>query len=541
MDTERKLVPLWPADARIARRGPLDADVSTEVCVVGAGIAGLTIAYRLARAGTRVVVLEAGSIGGGETERTTAHLALALDDGYLELERIHGEDGARLAAASHAAAIDEIERIVDEEGIECGFERLDGYLFAPPESPGEGLDEELAASRRAGIVGVARVERAPLEGFDTGPALRYPRQAQFHPLLYLAALAKAVERLGGRIHGDSRVTEVKEGSPARIRVGKRVVTAGAVVIATNTPFNDRLVIHTKQASYRTYAIAAPIPRGSIAPGLYWDTEHPYHYARLEPGSARTTATLIIGGEDHKTGQMEQDPYRRFARLERWSRSRFAAMGPVSYRWSGQVVGTVDGLAFIGRNPGDGPNVYISTGDCGHGMTYGTIAGLMLPDLIAGKHHPWEALYEPGRVRTGAAKRWARENLNAAAQYVRHVLPGGASSPDQIAPGSGAVLRRGLSKVAIYREPDGTLRELSAVCPHLGSLVCWNSAEKSWDCPAHGSRFAPDGRVLNGPANVGLAPAAAPKRRNARRRRTAAPVRGRKAARRGGRRGINAAR
>ena len=530
MARQSKLTPLWPEGAGIPRRGRLDADLKTDVCVVGAGIAGLTIAYRLARSGTKVVVLEGGPVGGGETERTTAHLALALDDGYVELERVHGVDGIRLAAESHAAAIDEIERIVDEEGIDCAFTRLDGYLFAPPGSPGDALDAELSASRRAGIAGVAPVERAPLAEFDTGPAIRYPRQAQFHPLRYLAALADRFERLGGRLFCDSRVDDVKGGFPAVIRANGHRVTAQAVVIATNTPFNDRLVVHTKQASYRTYAIAAPIARGKVAAGLYWDTEDPYHYVRLAPGDAEESELLIIGGEDHKTGQMEKDPYRRFGLLERWARKRFAAMGPVSYRWSGQVVGTADGLAFIGHNPTDASNVYIVTGDCGHGMTHGTIAALMLPDLIAGKRHPWAALYDPGRVKTGSVKRWMRENLNTAAQYVRHILPGQVSSVAEIEPGTGAVLRRGVAQVAVYRAPDGTLRELSAFCPHLGSVVCWNSAEKSWDCPAHGSRFAPDGSVLNGPASVGLSSAASPKRRRARRRRNAVRARGRKPAR-----------
>ncbi|MDP3541746.1 MAG: FAD-dependent oxidoreductase [Elusimicrobiota bacterium] len=497
--------PLWPDTFRIPERSALAKSLTADVCVIGAGIAGLSVAYRLARAGSRVIVLDAGIVGGGETERTTAHLALALDEGYAELSRVHGDDSVRLVARSHAAAIDEIERVASEEGVDCGFERVDGWLFSSPNDPPRDLEEEYEASVNAGIKGVARADLAPLGVFLTGPAIRYPRQAQFHPLRYLAGLAAAYERLGGRIFCGTRVVEVRGGASARVETEKGLsVSAASIVIATNTPFNDRLVIHTKQASYRTYAVAAPL----VVPGpraLFWDMEDPFHYARVQPGDDRRPDTLIVGGGDHKTGQADGAPEERFERLERWARERFEGMGAVSHRWSGQIIGTSDGIAYIGRNPGDEENVFIVTGDCGHGMTHGTIAGLMLPDLIAGRSHAWEKLYDPSRVRAGSLARWARENLNSAAQYAGHLAPAEVSSAEDIPPGSGAVLRRGFSRIAAYRDPDGTLTECSAVCPHLGAVVRWNSAERTWDCPAHGSRFDPAGRVLNGPAAAGLSP------------------------------------
>ncbi|MBI2386569.1 MAG: FAD-dependent oxidoreductase [Elusimicrobia bacterium] len=519
MRKQDQSVPLWPDTFRVAERPALDASLTTDVCVVGAGIAGLSTAYRLARDGASVVVLEAGSVGGGETERTTAHLAVALDAGYAELLRVHGDYDVRLAAQSHADAIDEIERVAADEGIDCGFERVDGWLFSKPSDPPRRLEDEFAASEKAGIPGVALSGRAPLPSFITGPAIRYPRQAQFHPLRYLGGLADAFERLGGRLFCRTRAVEVRGGTRARVgTTGGLSVSAGAVVIATDTPFNDRLVIHTKQASFRSYVVAAPLAEGGFPRALFWDMEDPFHYARVQPGAPGGTDILIVGGEDHKTGQAEGNPEERFARLEAWSRERFAGMGAVTHRWSGQIIGTSDGIAFIGRNPGDEPNVYVVTGDCGHGMTHGTIAGLLLPELIAGRPHPWEKLYDPSRVRAGSLARWARENLNAAAQYAGHLAPAEASSAADIAPGDGAVLRRGLSRVAVYRAPDGALIERSAVCPHLGALVCWNAAEKTWDCPAHGSRFDAEGRVLNGPAASDLSGAKpAAKARGARRR------------------------
>jgi len=517
MRQDNQSMPLWPDTFTIPGRPALSRNLTADVCVVGAGISGLSTAYRLTRLGLKVIVLDAGVIGGGETERTTAHLAVALDEGYAELHRVHGNYVTRLAAQSHADAIDEIERVSTQEEVNCGFERLDGWLFSSPDDPADRLEKEYEACLRAGIPGVELAIRAPMGSFATGPAIRYPRQAQFHPLRYLSGLAAVVERLGGVIFCGTKVVEVRGGPGARVETAEgHAVTAAAVVIATDTPFNDRLAIHTKQASYRTYAVAAPVAAGASR-ALFWDMEDPFHYARVQPGADGAADVLIVGGEDHKTGQADGETVARFERLERWSRERFDGMGAVSHRWSGQIIGTSDGMAFIGRNPGDARNVYIVTGDCGHGMTHGTIAGLMLPDLIAGREHPWEKLYDPSRVRAGSLARWTRENLNSAAQYASHLAPSEVSSVAEIEPGSGAVVRRGLTRVAVYRSEDGTLIERSAVCPHLRAVVCWNPVEKTWDCPAHGSRFDAEGKVLNGPAAVDLAKIEPSKRRPSRRR------------------------
>src|SRR5918995_5784023 len=384
----------------------LRQDLRTEVCVIGAGIAGISTAYLLSRAGKRVVVLEDGAVGGGETGRTTAHLSNALDDRYHNLERLHGGEGARLAAASHTAAIDRIESIVREERIDCGFERLDGYLFVPPGESDEILHTELDAARRAGVAGVELLERVPNPSFDLGPCLRFPRQGQFHPLAYLSALVVALERMGGKVYGKTHVSGVEPGPPARITTdGGPTVTANFVVCATNTPVIDWLVIHSKQAPYRTFAIGARVPADAVPAALYWDTADPYHYVRLQGDM------LIVGGEDHKTGQ-EDDGYDRFAYLESWTRERFA-IGEVEYKWSGQVMEPVDGLGYIGRNPADKGHILVATGDSGQGMTHGTIAGILLTDLIAGRTNPWERLYDPSRKSVRAAAEYLKENVNVA--------------------------------------------------------------------------------------------------------------------------------
>ena len=495
---------LWMETATVPAYPSLSAETSADVCVVGAGIAGLTTAYLLAQEGRSVILLDDGPIAGGQSQRTTAHLSNALDDRYFEVERIHGEAGARLAADSHSTAIDRIESIVRKEGIDCSFTRLDGYLFLAPGDDDEILKRELEAARRAGLDGVEMVDRAPLPSFDTGPCLRFPRQGQFHPLRYFAALAQAIEQSGGRIHCGTHVSSI-EGGDAPIVSTKNgaTVTAKSVVVATNTPIIDRVVIHTKQAPYLTYVIGAPIPPGSIGKALYWDTLDPYHYIRLQPVSDGAEM-LIVGGEDHKAAHAD-DHAERWNRLEAWARERFPMMGPIQYRWSGMVMETTDGLAFIGVNPGD-TNVFMATGDSGMGMTHGTIAGMLLTDLIQGRENKWSELYDPSRkpVWGMAWKEYLKENVDVAKEYVKDWLGGSdVSSVDDIPNESGAVIRERFSKVAVYRDKQGRHHRHSAVCPHLGCIVHWNDAERTWDCPCHGSRFDALGRVINGPANEGL--------------------------------------
>ncbi|HEX7282257.1 MAG TPA: FAD-dependent oxidoreductase, partial [Vicinamibacterales bacterium] len=272
---------VWAATAQLPAFSPLTIDTAADVCIVGAGISGLTTAYLLTQVGKSVVVLDDGAVGSGMTGVTTAHLVNALDDRFFDLERLHGERGARLAAESHTAAIDRIESIVNRERIACNFIRLDGYLFCAPEHDEAYLDRELAAVHRAGLNGVTKVPRAPLS-FDTGPCLRFPNQAQFHPLKYLAGVAQAIERGGGRIYTGSHATKLSGGSDAAVETATAMVRARHVVVATNSPVNNLVAIHTKQAPYMTYVIGAKVPRNAVTTALYWDTGDPYHYVRLQP-------------------------------------------------------------------------------------------------------------------------------------------------------------------------------------------------------------------------------------------------------------------
>ena len=506
---------IWMGTTEVPQFQALSQDIRVNVCVVGAGIAGMTAAYLLARAGRAVVLVDDGPIGGGETGRTTAHLTAALDDRYYRIEKLHGADGARIAAESHMAAINRIETIASMEDIDCDFERVDGYLFLGGDSKRKELEDELAATHRAGITDTEIVERAPLDFWDTGVALRFPRQATFHPLKYLKGLARAILRDGGKIYSGVHAEKIEDGEPARITTSEgHVISADNVVVCTNTPVNDWLIIHSKQAAYRTYVIGARVPRGSVPHGVYWDTPDPYHYIRLqeiedEAGRETDYEILIVGGEDHKTGQPEdKDPNEPFRCLEEWTRERFPMIESIDYRWSGQIMEPVDYMAYIGKNPGGDEHIYVATGDSGNGMTHGTIAGIILNELVQGRTHHWTNLYDPSRVSFRAAPTYLKENANVAKQYKDYFTGSEVGDYAEIQPGAGAVVGGAGGKIAVYRDEHGTIHERSAVCTHLYCIVHWNDTEKTWDCPCHGSRFDPYGKVVNGPAIVPLPPAGA---------------------------------
>ena len=487
---------VWTETERSLTFPALAENVSADVCVIGAGIAGMMTAYGLAKAGRRVVVLDDGAIGSGETGRTTAHITAALDDRYYNIESMDGQAGARLAAESHLAALNRIVQNCNVEGIICDFIRLDGYLFLAENHSREILEKEQQACERAGLVDTVIVEKAPLDFWNTGVCLKFPNQGQFHPLRFLDGLAHCITRDSGRIFCGSHVTEIKDGTPCKVVTAEgHTVTCSHVVVATNSSISDYVVTHLKQAPYRTYVIGARIPKNSMPAVLLWDTPDPYHYIRIQP--EKDHDVLIVGGEDHKTGH-DSTPGERFSTLETWTRERFPIVSDILYYWSGQVLEPFDYLSFTGKSPG-AENVYMHSGDSGNGITHGAMAGILLTDLILGRDNPWTRLYDPKRVslRVAAAAEFVKEQVDVMLQYGKWLLPG--ESLDGIQPGQGRVVLRGAHRVAVYRDEQGVVHERSAACTHLKCIVDWNSLEKSWDCPCHGSRFDPYGNVLNGPA------------------------------------------
>lgn len=498
----------WIDTVQSLKYDSLQSDLETDIVIVGAGLAGLSIGYCLVESGRNVVILEDGFVGSGESGRTTAHIVNALDDRYTEIEKYHGEEGSRLAAQSHTAAIDFIEKTVSKENINCDFKRLNGYLFLHESDDIKTLRDELEATRKAGI-DTSLVEHAPGINFEKGPFLLFPNQAQFHPLKYMHGLAKSIVEKGGKIYTQTHVDEVRK---HRVIAGGHTIKSNHIVVATNTPINDLVTMHTKQFPYRSYVIGAPIPKASITPALWWDTgdQHskwvtmPYNYVRLQEYNDDFDL-LMCGGADHKTGQADEEDIPeedRYSIVEGWARKRFPAIGDIVYRWSGQVMEPLDSLAFIGRNPGD-DNIYIVTGDSGNGMTHCTIAGMLISDLINGKNNPWEKLYSPSRITLKTAGDYLKEVGNMAAQYADLISAGDLEAARDLEVDEGGVLAIGLKKIALYKDTTGSLHAYSAICPHLGCVLQWNGEEKSFDCPCHGSRFTCEGKVINGPAATDL--------------------------------------
>ncbi|MEQ1877716.1 MAG: FAD-dependent oxidoreductase [Bdellovibrionia bacterium] len=490
---------IWMTSAPSLDFSPLTGDLTCDVCVIGAGISGLTTAYLLALEGKSVAVLDDGPVAWGESGRTTAHWSYVLDRRFSEIERLHGTDGAQLARSSHEKAIDLAEQIVMREKINCNFARVDGFLFNGARGKPNTLEREYEAVRRAGGEGVEWVDNAAGLSW-TGRCLKFTRQAQMHPMKYMIGLANAINRMHGRIYGGTHIAGI-DSFKAKTRDGQ-TIHAQSFVVATNSPVCDIVTLHTKQAAYRTYVSAFRIPRYSVPRVLLWDTEDPFHYVRIQNDNISPGFdVLIVGGEDHKTGQ-DDAPSVRFERLENWARENFPVVEGVVTRWSGQILESVDGLAYLGRNPGN-TNIYVITGDSGNGMTHGTIGAKIITDQVMGRSNMYENLYDPSRKNLKAAKMFFTENANAGKHYADWIHPADAKSFDEILPGKGAVLREGLKVVAAFRDDEGALHKMSAVCPHLGCIVRWNDSENSWDCPCHGSRFDAHGAVLNGPALKGL--------------------------------------
>lgn len=338
METKRS-VSIWAATAGSPSHPPLDADISADVCVIGAGIAGLTAAYLLHSEGKNVVLIDAYDVGAGETGSTTAHF-FPPEEWYDTLTRSFGKEQAQLVAQGFAEATTLVERIVACEKIDCEFTRLDGYLYAAKEHGPDEIDKEHRAALSAGVE-VQRLDCVPGLPFDTGPCVRFANQAMFHPLKYLNGVAQTFEHTGGRIFGRTRAVDITpNGNLQEVHTEHGVISVNAVVVATNTPFNDRVVMHTKQSGYQSYVIGVRVPWGAVPPLLLWDTGDPYYYVRLDSPDGEI---LVVGGRDHKVGQ-DEHPEHRYAELDSWVRERFPMAGEVAYRWSGMVNGT-------GRRPG----------------------------------------------------------------------------------------------------------------------------------------------------------------------------------------------
>lgn len=494
--------PIW-REKRATRFSPLAKSLRVDVCVVGGGITGLSAAYFLKRAGKSVCLLERDRLGSGDTGRTTAHLTCVTDVHLSQLVKVFGRESATLAWRAGTTAIHAIERIVDEHGIDCDFRRVPGYLHAAlysQQDETKSLREETELARQLGF-DVDFVASVPIVN---RPGMQIRNQAKFRPLEYLAGLAEFVDGDGNFIHEQSEVVEIEE-KPLAVLVSGYRVSCRDIVMATEVPLMGKTglvrasLLQTKLAAYSSYVVSGRMPSGSLPEVNLWDTSDPYYYLRVD--NEADGERVIFGGNDHKTGQID-DTEDRYRRLEK-TLSEVLPEAEVDHRWSGQVIETNDGLPLIGA---ESDHQFVATGFNGNGMTFGTVSAMIIRDAILGKQNPWAELFSVDRKKMrGGTWDYIKENIDFPYYLVVDRLTSAtAETTDDVQPGQGQVITIDGEKVACSRDVNGNLHAVSPACTHLGCLVHWNPAERTWDCPCHGSRFMPSGQVVAGPAESPLA-------------------------------------
>jgi glycine/D-amino acid oxidase-like deaminating enzyme/nitrite reductase/ring-hydroxylating ferredoxin subunit len=494
--------PYWDSNLVPCFEG-ISSDLEVDVVVVGAGLTGVTTAYLLKKGGAKVALLERRRCAGGDTGRTTAHLTCVTDKRLTELVQDFGKDAARAFWEGGLAAIDKISSIVREEKIECDFKWVPGYLHGSLKTndseEGKQLEKEAKLASELGFT----AEYLAQVPYANRPGIRFTNQAKFHPLKYLAPLLKRIHGDGSYVFENSEAGQI-ETEPLKVHAGRFKIRCRYLVIATHNPILGRssvasgTLFQSKLALYTSYVLGATLPKGMVPEALFWDTSDPYYYLRVD--AKPTEDYVIFGGEDCKTGQ-EDDPGAVFAKVEAVLKT-FLPKATVQNRWMGQVVETDDGLPFIGENE---QQQFIGTGFCGNGFTLGTLSAMMACDRFFGRKNPWFDLFACDRKKFhGGTWRYVKENLDYPYYFLRDRLKGAeGTSVEQLKLGEGKILKLDGKKVAAYRDETGKVHLLSPVCTHMKCIVGWNSADKTWDCPCHGSRFLPAGEVFSGPAEEPL--------------------------------------
>ena len=545
MATSGATDPVWIHTEPYSRRPQfpkLAEELKTDVCIVGSGISGVSTAYELVKRGVSVVMLEARDAISGESGRTSGHLSNALDDGYTEIAKKHGDKGAKMAADSHTWAIQRVADVVKELGIECEYRHLPAYEISQyPKGHNEHVREieelktEVDKAKELGIKAEFK-ENYAIKGWDGKIDQRdvamFKGQATFHPTKYLDGVLSWLKKQPQfSCFTRTRVMSMKEKGIEVLGLGSKdvrvstldgyTITCENALEATCIPL-QKLSVVAEIEYMRTYCIAIRVPKDYIEDCLIYDQMDPYHYTRLTACDEKDDY-LVVGGCDHKVGQEDEQP--RFNELEHWVRKRylyelsralqilnnltffrFTKATTVDYKWSGQILDPVDYVAMIGQNPGN-THIYIVTGDSGNGLTHGVLAGKLIADLMTGNDNPWASLYSPKRLASTlkSLPGMLTHDVQINAQYKRF-LQTDIDDIEDLKPGSGGVLNPTFkTPMAVYKDENGKVSKFSALCPHMKGVVCWNSAEQSWDCPVHGSRFAKDGVQLMGPAKAGLTP------------------------------------
>jgi len=493
----------WMDSGSLPRFPALDRNVEVDVAVIGGGITGITAAYLLKQSGKTVALIDRRRFASVDTGHTTAHVTYVTDLRLTDLERNFGRDHACAVWDAGRAALWQIGATVDAEQIDCDFEWVNAYLHLPIGAP-EGTDVSTLqedAQLAAALGFDARfLDRVPLMN---RPGVEFEGQALFHPRKYLRALLETIPGDGSHLFEHTNADDVVD-DPLTIVAGDHRISCGYMVIATHTPLMGKTnlasatLLQTKLALYTTYAVGGRLAAGDVVAGSFWDTADPYSYLRVERRGDHHY--VILGGQDHKTAQAD-DPRRCYEHLERQFRALFPLV-EITHHWSGQVIETNDGLPFIGETS---DRQFAATGFAGNGMTFGTLSAMMARDAACGLDNPWTDLFHPSRTKIkGALWDYLRENKDYPYYLVRDRLAGPEGrSLRELRRGEGKILELNGKRVAAYRNESGVVTELSAICTHMGCVVAWNDAERTWDCPCHGSRFEPAGKVLAGPAESPL--------------------------------------
>ena len=466
-----------------------------DVIIIGAGITGVSTALTLQEAGKKCLLLEAHNIGYGTSGGTTAHLNTLLDIPYYTIQKNFGKEVAQQVYTSTKEAIEFIKYNVDRFNINCGFEFADAYLFAQNEDQQKELDEIISTSNESGLA-MQETNEIPLD-IPFVKAAKAGMQAKFSPLPYIQALARAFEQAGGIILQECTVSAIDNAAHVQVTTTHGTFSSTDVIYATHIPPGINL-LHMRCVPYRTYAMAVTLPDDAYPEGLIYDMYDPYHYYRTQEVNGRKY--FIAGGEDHQTGHLE-NTNQCFLKLESHLRQHFDVK-EINYSWSSQYYESADGLPYIGNLPGQSDHVYVATGYGGNGMTYSSVAALLLKRIILGEK---VSLYNPNRIKPIAGfSNFISHNADVAKLYLEKLLPG-EKLPELagIAPGEGKIVKYEDQTVALFKGEKGDIHAVNPVCTHMKCNVTWNSAEKSWDCPCHGARYDVDGVVLNTPADKDL--------------------------------------
>jgi glycine/D-amino acid oxidase-like deaminating enzyme/nitrite reductase/ring-hydroxylating ferredoxin subunit len=490
----------WVATAPDTSYPTLDRDIGVDVLVVGAGITGLVTALLLRRDGFDVTVIDKHRVGTGVTGHTTGKLSSLHQLVYAQFASRFGESGARAYAEANEAGLARIAGLVQELGIDCDFRRRANYTYAASRDDLSDIQAEAKAASAAGLP-AAFVRDLPLP-LPTYGAVRLEDQAEFHPLKFLAGLATALEREGCQIFERTAATSLRDGQPCTVETTGGTVTAEHVVVATHYPFPDRALFFARVHAERSYCIAAPLT-GTPFEGMFISASSPTRSVRSHP--VEGGELLIVGGEGHKVGQGGPTSP-RYRALEDFARECFG-IEEVSHRWSTQDNFSADGAPLVGKLTPLSRRTYTATGFRKWGLAMAAAAGEMITDAIVGRQSPWLAFFDSNRLTPmPSAMQLVKENANAGFHFLAdRITRRSADSTEGLGLGEGKVASRQGRQVALSRDERGAVHALSARCTHLGCIVAWNDAERSWDCPCHGSRFAPDGSVLQGPAVSPLEP------------------------------------